>query len=137
MGRLRKYFVQVEMQVFETPDTPVSAELVRTIQRRASRVLQAWREYRVKPYPGRLTLIRAEVGRHQPGVIDDAPQMGWGTWAGGGVDIAHLQARAHPDARCRALGRTGRCPRGTAGACAGSGDGRGQARITGVDAVTE
>ncbi|HMN80094.1 MAG TPA: amino acid adenylation domain-containing protein [Burkholderiaceae bacterium] len=93
VSRLRKYFVHVEMQVFETPDTPVSAELVQTIQRRSTRVLQAWREYRVKPYPGRLTLVRAEVGRYEPGVIDDDPQMGWGAWAGGGVDIAHLQAR--------------------------------------------
>ncbi len=46
--------------------------------------LQAFREYSPKPYPGRITLLRA---RARPLFRSDEPDLGWGKLAAGGVEV--------------------------------------------------
>jgi thioesterase domain-containing protein len=46
--------------------------------------LRAVREYEPRPYPGRVTLIRA---RTRPLFHSFGDDLGWGEWAGGGVDV--------------------------------------------------
>ncbi len=54
--------------------------------------LQAMWEYRPRPYPGKITLFASE---HQPAGIDVArdPMLGWGAWAGEGVELHPIPGR--------------------------------------------
>lgn len=94
---LRKYvgFAEhLEPRVFKPEDDiDHSAALVEAIEARAKLILEAWRNYVAVSYPGQMTLIRAGVRDHQPGVHDDDLLMGWGDLVGGGIDIATLQCR--------------------------------------------
>jgi len=91
---LKKYLGFAEREnrsVFKTHDiVDPSATLVRTIEARAQPIYQAWEAYEPGWYPGRMTLVRAEVRELRPGVVMDDPQMGWGPLIGGGVDVAGL-----------------------------------------------
>jgi thioesterase domain-containing protein len=44
---------------------------------------EAWRNYRPRPYPGKLTLFRAEDQDH----LEDQADLGWGDLAAGGVQV--------------------------------------------------
>jgi thioesterase domain-containing protein len=46
--------------------------------------LRAFREYVPKPFPGKVTLLRA---RTRPLFQSSPEDMGWGKWASGGVDV--------------------------------------------------
>lgn len=70
-----------------------STALIQEIEARAKLILEAWRDYVSTFYPGRMTLVRAGVRKHQPGVIDDDLLMGWGELVGEGIDIATLYCR--------------------------------------------
>ena len=91
---LKKYVglaTRIEPTVFKSKDTvDQSAAIVRTIESRAQPIYNAWLSYRPTFYPGRMTLIRAEVREYRPGVVDNDPQMGWGALVGDGVDVASL-----------------------------------------------
>jgi aspartate racemase len=92
--RLQKYLKRaapkVYPQVFREDDAARRTEAARAIQARAELIYDAWRAYVPRFYPGRLTLIRAEVRNKTPGVIDNDPLMGWGKLVGDGIDVAHL-----------------------------------------------
>jgi thioesterase domain-containing protein len=98
--RLKKYFKrvspQVYPQVFREDEAASKTEAARAIQARAEVIYDAWRAYVPGFYPGRLTLVRAEVRTETPGVIDDDPLMGWGKLAGQGIDVARLHC-AHSE----------------------------------------
>ena len=49
-----------------------------------ARYLRALRMYKVRPYPGAITLFRAE---EQPVGLRADPYLGWGAFAGSGVDV--------------------------------------------------
>jgi thioesterase domain-containing protein len=92
---LKKYVglaTRIEPTVFKSKDiVDQSAAIVRTIESRAQPIYNAWLSYRPTFYPGRMTLIRAEMREYRPGVVDDDPRMGWGALVGDGVDVASLQ----------------------------------------------
>jgi thioesterase domain-containing protein len=56
-------------------------------KRRLSSSLEAMDNYRVRPYAGRVCVLRAT---HGPAGVREDPQGGWGKVAGGGVDIVDL-----------------------------------------------
>jgi thioesterase domain-containing protein len=91
---LRKYLgllKPVEPKVFKKHDiVDHSATIVRAIESRAQPIFDAWESYIPTFYPGRITLIRAELRERRPGVIEDDPEMGWGKFTDQGVDIANL-----------------------------------------------
>ncbi|RPI40372.1 MAG: non-ribosomal peptide synthetase, partial [Betaproteobacteria bacterium] len=98
--RLKKYFKRasprVYPQVFREDDPASATEAARAIQARAQIIADAWRAYIPQFYPGRLTLVRAEVRAKTPGVVDDDVVMGWGKLAGKGIDVARLHC-AHSE----------------------------------------
>jgi thioesterase domain-containing protein len=49
--------------------------------------LRALRTYKPKPYPGRITLLRA---RARPLFNPEDPDLGWGSWVTGGVVIREV-----------------------------------------------
>jgi thioesterase domain-containing protein/acyl carrier protein len=91
---LKKYIglaKRAEPKVFKSNNTvDKSATIVQAIEAAALPVYGAWLSYVPTHFPGRMTLIRAEIREHRPGVIEDDPQMGWGALVGQGVDIASL-----------------------------------------------
>ena len=66
---------------------------------------EAWRQFTPRPYPGRLTLFRAEKRPKREGSGPmDGPDMGWGALARGGVAVRdvpgdHLSMVHEPDVR--------------------------------------
>jgi thioesterase domain-containing protein len=94
---LKKYIglaKQFEPQVFKMKDAVLgSSTIVRAIEATAQPIHDAWLSYTPTFYPGRMTLIRAEVRGPQVGVIEDDVQMGWGALIGKGVDVANLRCR--------------------------------------------
>ena len=65
--------------------------------------LDVIRQFRPKPYPGKITLFAAE---HQDDSLQTAqdPQLGWGPWAEGGVEVYqipgnHIQMVVEPSVR--------------------------------------
>ena len=91
---LKKYFGSAEREepsVFKSKDiVDASATIVRAIESRAQPIYEAWEQYAPTFYPGRMTLIRAEIREYPPGVVADDPQMGWGPLIGGCIDVAAL-----------------------------------------------
>ena len=81
---------------FIYPD--VTLEMFQHYLRIMETQIRAWRRYEAKPYPGRITLVRAQV---QSPEAPTEPDMGWGRLAQGGVDIVdtpgdHLTMMAEP-----------------------------------------
>jgi thioesterase domain-containing protein/acyl carrier protein len=72
---------------FDTPDR-IPAEIRRLMEIE----LAAFRQYSVRPYPGRVMLLRAQA---QPLFCSHDPIMGWGTLALGGVDIIPCPGSHH------------------------------------------
>ena len=95
VSRLRKYVMPKHEQIFAgTAEASTSPAIA--MQRSANAVGRAWERYVPSPYAGSVLLIRAEVRASYPGLIDDDPEMGWGSLVGGGVRLesmhcAHLQ----------------------------------------------
>jgi amino acid adenylation domain-containing protein len=95
IGMLKKYFgfaERGEPSVFKSKDiVDTSATLVRAIESRAQPIYEAWEQYEPEFYPGRMTLIRAEIREYPPGVVADDLKMGWGPLISGGIDVAALR----------------------------------------------
>lgn len=95
VSRLRKYVMPKHEQIFAgTAEASTSPAIA--MQRSANAVGRAWERYVPSPYAGSVLLIRAEVRASYPGLIDDDPEMGWGSLVGGGVRLesmhcAHLK----------------------------------------------
>jgi len=65
--------------------------------------LKVLHDYRPKPYPGKVTLFRAEHQDDAWGAAHD-PQLGWGAWAQGGVEVhtipgSHIHMVIEPNVR--------------------------------------
>lgn len=89
--------------------------------------LKAMWEYRPRHYPGKVTLFASE---EQPTTIDIArdPYLGWGAWAGGGVEVhpipgRHLDIINEPNVRVLAE-KLRRCLAEAEAAHAGKGENR-------------
>ena len=92
LRRLRRYFgprQRAVPKVFKTADIQESSAVARAIEMQAARIFEAWQAYVPASYPGRITLVKAQQRDHGPGVVED-PYLGWGSLAGGGVDVGVL-----------------------------------------------
>jgi thioesterase domain-containing protein/acyl carrier protein len=120
--RLKKYFgfaERTDLSVFKRKDlVETMAGVARAIEARAQSIYLAWDAYEPSFYPGRMTLVRAEIREVPPGVVADDPQMGWGPLIGGGVDVVglrcgHTQMLDEPHAPVLAALLQARLQRGT------------------------
>ena len=92
LRRLRRYLgprQRAVPKVFKTADIQESSAVARAIEMQAARIFEAWQAYVPASYPGRITLVKAQQRDHGPGVVED-PYLGWGSLAGGGVDVGVL-----------------------------------------------
>ena len=48
------------------------------MERAIAPLVHAWERYRPALYPGRVTLVRAEIRQLMVGVSDTDPRLGWG-----------------------------------------------------------
>jgi thioesterase domain-containing protein len=75
--------------------------LAEAIQRTSDAMATALRKYKLANYPGQITLLHAQDKPDWLGTSFDDPQMGWGTFAKGGVEVlmipgSHLEIVKYP-----------------------------------------
>ena len=90
VSRLRKYFITERQQIF-SGNAEASTSPAIAMQRSADTVGRAWKRYVPSSYAGAMLLIRAEVRPSYPGLIDDDPEMGWGSLVEAGVQLESMQ----------------------------------------------